>query len=102
VVAIAPTLHPESHIESDWKVQVLGLDALPLHIFTERSTNMNWSDSELQRIPPIVELNCWDEIERLVLSEIMPVTAPLTPSRKWRDMLAQLRSTLDRSRIDCR
>lgn len=93
VVAIAPTLHPESQIESDWKVQVIGLDALPLHIFTERSTNMNWSDSELQRIPQLLNCTRWDEIEHLVLSEIMPVTAPLTPVRKWRDVLAQLRST---------
>lgn len=93
VVAIAPTLHPESQIESDWKVQVLGLDALPLHIFTERSTNMNWSDSELQRIPQLLNCTRWDEIEHLVLSEVMPVTAPLASPWKWRDLLAQLRST---------
>jgi len=93
VVAIAPTLHPESHIESDWKVQVLGLDALPVHIFTERSTNMNWSDSELQRIPQLLNCTRWDEIEHLVLSEIMPVIAPLAPIRPWRDLWVQLRST---------
>ena len=93
VVAIAPTLHPESHIESDWKVQVLGLDALPVHIFTERSTNMNWSDSELQRIPQLLNCTRWHEIEHLVLSEIMPVTAPLAPMRPWRDLWVQLRST---------
>ena len=93
VVAIAPILHPESQIESDWKVQVLGLDTLPLHIFTERSTNMNWSDSELQRIPQLLNCTRWDEIEHLVLSEIMPVTAPLAPMRPWRDLWVQLRST---------
>jgi hypothetical protein len=93
VVAIAPILHPESQVESDWKVQVLGLDTLPLHIFTERSTNMNWSDSELQRIPQLLNCTRWDEIEHLVLSEIMPVTAPLAPMRPWRDLWAQLRST---------
>jgi hypothetical protein len=92
-VAIAPILHPESQIESDWKVQVLGLDTLPLHIFTERSTNMNWSDSELQRIPQLLNCTRWDEIEHLVLSEIMPVTAPLAPMRPWRDLWVQLRST---------
>lgn len=93
VVAIAPTLHPESQVESDWKVQVLGLDALPLHVFTERSTNMNWSDSEIQRIPLLLNCTRWDEIEHLVLSEIMPATAPLAPLRPWRALVAQLRST---------
>jgi hypothetical protein len=72
---------------------VLGLDTLPLHIFTERSTNMNWSDSELQRIPQLLNCTRWDEIEHLVLSEIMPVTAPLAPMRPWRDLWVQLRST---------
>ncbi len=90
VVAIAPSLHPESHIDTDWKVQVIGLDELPVHVFTERSTNMAWSDDELQRIPQLLNCTRWDEIERLVLSEITP---PAPPVRPRRPIVAQLLST---------
>ncbi len=93
VVAIAPALHPESRIESDWKVQVLGLDELPIHIFTERSTNMNWSDSELQRIPQLLNCTRWEEIEHLVLGESVLATHSFTPLRPWRNWWKQLRST---------
>jgi hypothetical protein len=91
VVAIAPNLHPDSQIESDWKVQVMGLDALPLHIFTERSADMSWSDEELQRIPQLLNCTRWDEIENLVLSEISPTAA--VPITRFRPLLSQLLST---------
>lgn len=90
VVAIAPTLHPDSQIDTDWKVQVIGLDELPVHVFTERSTNMAWSDDELQRIPQLLNCTRWDEIEHLVLSEITP---PAPPVRPRRPIVAQLLST---------
>lgn len=91
VVAIAPHLHPDSQIETDWKVQVMGLDALPVHIFTERSADMNWSDEELQRIPQLLNCTRWDEIENLVLSEIAPTAS--SPVSTWRPMMSQLLST---------
>jgi hypothetical protein len=91
VVAIAPYLHPESQIETDWKVQVMGLDALPVHVFTERSADMSWSDDELQRIPQLLNCTRWDEIENLVLSEIAPTSA--TPMQRTRPMVTQLLST---------
>lgn len=90
VVAIAPSLHPESQIDTDWKVQVVGLDELPVHIFTERSTNMAWSDDELQRIPQLLNCTRWDEIEHLVLTEITP---PAPPVRPRRPIITQLVST---------
>lgn len=91
VVAIAPNLHPESQIETDWKVQVMGLDALPVHLFTERSADMHWSDEELQRIPQLLNCTRWDEIENLVLSEIAPTSAAPVPQP--RPMVTQLLST---------
>ncbi len=90
VVAIAPVLHPESQIDTDWKVQVVGLDELPVHIFTERSTNMAWSDDEIQRIPQLLNCTRWDEIERLVLNEITP---PAPAVRVRRPFVTQLLST---------
>jgi hypothetical protein len=91
VVAIAPYLHPESQIDTDWKVQVMGLDSLPVHVFTERSADMSWSDDELQRIPQLLNCTRWDEIENLVLSEIAPTSA--TPVTRPRPMITQLLST---------
>jgi len=91
VVAIAPYLHPESQIDTDWKVQVMGLDALPVYVFTERSADMSWSDDELQRIPQLLNCTRWDEIENLVLSEIAPTSA--TPVPRTRPMMTQLLST---------
>ena len=78
-------------IETDWKVQVMGLDALPVHVFTERSADMSWSDDELQRIPQLLNCTRWDEIENLVLSEIAPTSA--TPVPRTRPMITQLLST---------
>lgn len=90
VVAIAPSLHPDSQIDTDWKVQVIGLDELPVHVFTECSTNMAWNDEELQRIPQLLNCTRWNEIEHLVLSEITPPAPPIRPRRP---ILAQLLST---------
>lgn len=72
LVAIAPYLHPESQIDTDWKVHVLGFDALALYVFTERSADMHWSDAELLRIPQILHCTRWEEIEQLVMPEAAP------------------------------
>lgn len=70
IVAIAPYLHPESQIDTDWKVQVLGFDTLALYVFTERSPDMQWSDTELVRIPQLLHCTRWEEIEQLVLPDV--------------------------------
>jgi hypothetical protein len=69
----------------------MGLDVLPVHVFTERSADMSWSDDELQRIPQLLNCTRWDEIENLVLSEIAPTSA--TPVPRPRPMVTQLLST---------
>jgi hypothetical protein len=76
LVAIAPYLHPESQIDTDWKVHVLGFDALALYVFTERSPDMAWSDTELVRIPQLLNCTRWEEIEQLVIPD-----APQQPTR---------------------
>ncbi|MFM2031983.1 MAG: hypothetical protein RLZZ297_748, partial [Chloroflexota bacterium] len=79
LVAIAPYLHPESQIDTDWKVQVIGFDALALYVFTERSSDMHWSDAELVRIPTILHCTRWEEIEQLVIPEAAAPTRTLPP-----------------------
>lgn len=82
IVAIAPSLHPGSQINTDWKVQVVGLDELPLFLFTEHSADMQWHEDELQRIPPLLNCVRWDEIESLVLADQPPPpVAPVAPAR---------------------
>ena len=77
VVAIAPLLHPESQVDTDWKVQVVGLDELPAFLFTEHSADMDWQDDELQRIPQVLNCVRWDEIESLIGEDAPPPAPPV-------------------------
>lgn len=87
IVAIAPYLHPDSQIDTDWKVQVLGFDALALYVFTERSPDMQWSDAELLRIPHLLNCTRWEEIEQLVVPDAA------TPPKRMPAFVTQLLST---------
>ncbi|MFM2308976.1 MAG: hypothetical protein RLY87_1097 [Chloroflexota bacterium] len=87
IVAIAPYLHPDSQIDTDWKVQVLGFDALALYVFTERSPDMQWSDAELLRIPHLLNCTRWEEIEQLVVPDVA------TPPKRMPAFVTQLLST---------
>jgi hypothetical protein len=76
VVAIAPSLHPDSQVDTDWKVQVVGLDELPAFVFTEHSADMQWQDDELERIPQVLHCVRWEEIESLIGEEAPPPALP--------------------------
>lgn len=82
VVVIAPTLHPESQVEIDWKVDLKGLDGLPVYLVTERSSEINLTDEEMLAIPELLHCTRWREVNELiagVLPEWDKVTADPQP-----------------------
>ncbi len=66
VVVIAPTIQEGSQIETDWKVEFKGLDELPSYLVTERSSEVNLSDEEMQAIPELLHCTRWTEVNTLV------------------------------------
>lgn len=73
VVVIAPTVQEGSKIETDWKVELKGLDELPAYLVTERSTEIDLTDDEMQRIPELLYLTRWSEINTLLEGVLEPV-----------------------------
>jgi len=71
VVVIAPTIQEGSKIETDWKVELKGLDELPAYLVTERSTEIDLTDEEMLRIPEVLHLTRWQEINTL-LAGVLP------------------------------
>lgn len=66
VVVIAPTLQEGSQIEIDWKVELKGLDELPTYLVTERSSEIDLTEEELQQIPELLHLTRWGEVNALI------------------------------------
>jgi len=71
VVVIAPTIQEGSEIELDWKVELKGMDELPAYLITERSSEIELSDEEMQAIPELLHCTPWTEINA-VLRGVMP------------------------------
>ncbi|ABU59898.1 MULTISPECIES: nuclease-related domain-containing protein [Roseiflexus] len=71
LVVIAPTLQEGSHVETDWKVDLKGLDELPAYLVTERSSEIDLTDEEMLRIPELLHLTRWTEINAL-LAGVLP------------------------------
>jgi hypothetical protein len=71
LVVIAPTLQEGSHVETDWKVDLKGLDELPAYLVTERSSEIDLTDEEMLRIPELLHLTRWAEINTL-LKGVLP------------------------------
>lgn len=71
VVVIAPTLHPESKVDIDWKVDLKGLDELPVYLVTERSSEINLTDEEMLAIPELLHCTRWREVNELIAG-VMP------------------------------
>jgi len=71
VVVIAPTIQEGSKVETDWKVELKGLDELPTYLVTERSSEIDLSDEEMQAIPQLLHLTRWSEINAL-LAGVLP------------------------------
>ena len=71
LVVIAPTLQEGSRVETDWKVDLKGLDELPAYLVTERSSEIDLTDEEMLRIPELLHLARWTEISTL-LAGVLP------------------------------
>ena len=88
VVVIAPTLQEGSQVDIDWKVELKGLDELPTYLVTERSSEIDLTEEELQRIPELLHLTRWGEVNTLIAG-VLPkwdavgdeyVAAPAAPA----------------------
>lgn len=71
LVVIAPTIQAGSQVETDWKVELKGLDELPTYLVTERSSEISLSEEEMLAIPQILHCTRWSEINEL-LAGVMP------------------------------
>ncbi|MEN9934939.1 MAG: hypothetical protein RLZZ387_1518 [Chloroflexota bacterium] len=83
VVVISPTIQEGSKVETDWKVELKGLDELPAYLVTERSSEIDLDDDQMVAIPQLLHLTRWTEINSL-LSGLIPRLdevgeAPLAP-----------------------
>ncbi|MFL5800671.1 MAG: nuclease-related domain-containing protein [Roseiflexaceae bacterium] len=71
VVVIAPTIQEGSQIETDWKVELKGLDELPAYLVTERSSEIDLSEEEMLAVPKLLGCTRWNEINAL-LAGVLP------------------------------
>ena len=90
LVVIAPTVQEGSHVETDWKVELKGLDELPAYLVTERSSEIDLSEEEMLAIPGLLHCTRWNEVNSLLAgvlprweetpSDLTVVAAPVMPS----------------------
>ena len=83
LVVIAPMLQAGSHVETDWKVELKGLDELPTYLVTERSSEIDLSEEEMLAIPKLLHCTRWSEVNAL-LAGVLPrwettLATPATP-----------------------
>jgi hypothetical protein len=71
LVVIAPTIQEGSQIETDWKVELKGLDELPAYLVTERSSEIDLSEEEMLAIPGLLHCTRWNEVNAL-LAGVLP------------------------------
>jgi hypothetical protein len=122
LVVISPTIQEGSQVETDWKVELKGLDELPAYLVTERSSEIELSDEEMLAIPRLLHLTRWSEINALLggllpriddvaeqapaprtvaaitpvpepVAEPAPVAAPTAEAPRWRMRATRLVTT---------
>ncbi len=76
LVVIAPSIHPESEIVLDWKVDLKGLDELPTYLVTTVCSEISLSEDELLAIPRLLRCEPWRDVNLLV-GEKAPAEAAL-------------------------
>jgi hypothetical protein len=82
LVVISPTIQEGSKVETDWKVELKGLDELPAYLVTERSSEIELDDDEMLAIPRLLHLTRWTEINALLggllprIDEVVEQPAP--------------------------
>jgi hypothetical protein len=72
LVVIAPTIQLGSQVETDWKVELKGLDELPAYLVTERSSEIDLSVDEMLAIPKMLHCTRWNEINALLAGVMQP------------------------------
>ena len=90
-MVIAPTVQEGSQVETDWKVELKGLDELPAYLVTERSSEIDLSEEEMLAIPELLHCTRWNEVNSL-LAGVLPrwdetpsdptVAAPVMPASR--------------------
>jgi nuclease-like protein len=84
LVVIAPTIQEGSQIETDWKVELKGLDELPAYLVTERSSEIDLSAEEMLAIPELLHCTRWNEVNALLAGVLprwdMPPAEPESPT----------------------
>lgn len=76
LVVIAPSIHPESEIVLDWKVDLKGLDELPTYLVTTVSSEINLSEEELLAIPRLLRCEPWHDVNLLVGEGVQAEAVP--------------------------
>jgi hypothetical protein len=71
LVVISPTIQEGSQVETDWKVELKGLDELPAYLVTERSSEIDLSPDEMLAIPELLHCTRWSEVNAL-LAGVLP------------------------------
>lgn len=80
LVVIAPTIQEGSQIELDWKVELRGLDELPAYLVTERSNGIELSQAEMLKLPELLHLSRWSDVNALMAGSLImreEATAPV-------------------------
>jgi hypothetical protein len=70
LVVISPSLHPESEIKLDWKVDLKGLDELPTYLVAATSTEIQLTEEELVSIPRLLRCELWNDVNLLIGEEV--------------------------------
>ncbi|MGC8873540.1 MAG: nuclease-related domain-containing protein [Chloroflexia bacterium] len=66
LVVISPSVHPDSEIVLDWKVDLKGLDELPTYLVTATSSEIDLTEEELLAIPRVLRCEPWHDVNLLV------------------------------------
>jgi hypothetical protein len=77
VVVIAPTMQEGSEIELDWKVELKGLDELPAYLITERSSEIELTETEMLAIPELLHCTPWQEVNAVIKGVLPAFDEPL-------------------------
>ena len=93
-VVISPKLHPNSEIDTDWKVDVIGLDEVHQYLFNEMSRGIALTESEMIAIPQLLNCEHWQEFDRL----LRPIEMTEIPWESYLQALAEVKSVRQEQR----
>ena len=83
-VVISPELHPDSEINVDWKVDVIGLNEFHQHLFNEISQGIDLTEAEMIAIPKLLNCEHYPEPDRL----LSPIEMAEIPWKQYLQSLA--------------